>query len=791
MTPDSSRNRVFAAFFCACLTACGGGSETAETGQLEAAMRSDSGKGLQAAEIRLLGNRADLISDGDALAEIRIPKGLPEPAIRNTLKVAINGTDVTSAFSLRDDGRWLGLLTGLAIGKNIVEVSAAATRTVRLEVTNHSRGGPIFSGSHQVPYFCATVTAQPATATTPATQPSGLSTEAIDAQCNIATEYKYFYRTTTAGCSTANPDPSPPATPNPNACFKAYNPAAAAPTDLATTTNDSGQTVPYIVRVERGTMNRGIYDIAVLVDPTRPAATQHVWNGKVLFRFAGGGGQPKRQQRPASTWVDEDALSRGYIVGVNSLMDASLNNNRIITAETAMMMKEHIVDAYGPILFTTGRGGSGGSIAQYSIASVHPGILDGAIIDQSLLDYDTSHTENWECSQLVELFDSAPWKNAMASGGYTQAQINAKKAAVNGHRNQLACIAWYNSFGQQRFVGTTYVTRTVPTANRNTGVIVNTTLATPTNGCALPIGLVYDPITNPLGLRCGPWDWMASIVGTTDGGGNSTRDNTGIQYGLKALREGVITPEEFVVLNENVGGIARDGLIGPARGVADPMALETVYKVGLITQRHLGTIAIIDQRGWDDDGVHQQWRSFGVRARMDQANGHHNNQVMWRTVNTNAAMAREALTEMDKWLTALKADTSDTPLPQKIVLAKPSTAFDFCYLSTDTAQTTKVTNQATCDADPMLRIAASPRQAAGGPLAENILKCQLKPVAESDYAPAVLSSSQLARLNAAFATGVCDWSKPGVGQTPTGDAPYTFKAGPGGRPLGPAPAPGQ
>ena len=42
---------------------------------------------------------------------------------------------------------------------------------------------------------------------------SGLSTTATDAQCNIATEYKLFYRTTTAGCSSALPDPSPPATP--------------------------------------------------------------------------------------------------------------------------------------------------------------------------------------------------------------------------------------------------------------------------------------------------------------------------------------------------------------------------------------------------------------------------------------------------------------------------------------------------------------------------------------------------------------------------------------------------
>jgi len=205
----------------------------------------------------------------------------------------------------------------------------------------------------------------------------------------------------------------------------------------------------------------------------------------------------------------------------------------------------------------------------------------------SLLDYDTSHTENWECSQLVEVYDSTAWKNAMAAGGYAQAQISAKKAAVNGHLDNTTCQAWYNSFGQSRYVGNTAATRTIPTANRDTGVIVVTTLATPVNNCQLPAAVVYDPVTNPGGVRCGPWDWMASVLGTTDGGGNSTRDNTGMQYGLQALRNGAITPEEFVVLNENVGGISREGAIRSARGIADPQALETVYRTGLVTGRNL------------------------------------------------------------------------------------------------------------------------------------------------------------------------------------------------------------
>ena len=95
-------------------------------------------------------------------------------------------------------------------------------------------------------------------------------------------------------------------------------------------------------------------------------------------------------------------------------------------------------------------------------------------------------------------------------------------------------------------------------------------------------------------------------------------------------------------------------------------------------------------------------------------------------------------------------------------------------------------DQAVCDADPRLAKHASPRQVAGGSIEENILKCQLKPLNAAEYAPATITAGQLTRLNAVFPTGVCDWSKPGVGQQDA-VSPLTFAAGPGGQPLPPAP----
>jgi hypothetical protein len=58
---------------------------------------------------------------------------------------------------------------------------------------------------------------------------------------------------------------------------------------------------------------------------------------------------------------------------------------------------------------------------------------------------------------------------------------------------------------------------------------------------------------------------------------------------------------------------------------------------------------------------------------------------------------------------------------------------------------------------------SEPRIEAGAPIANDVLKCALKPVNAADY-KVTLSAAQLARLKAIFPTGVCDFSKPGVGQ---------------------------
>ncbi len=51
-------------------------------------------------------------------------------------------------------------------------------------------------------------------------------------------------------------------------------------------------------------------------------------------------------------------------------------------------------------------------------------------------------------------------------------------------------------------------------------------------------------------------------------------------------------------------------------------------------------------------------------------------------------------------------------------------------------------------------------------MTDDVLKCALKPINPADYSQ-TLSAGQLERLKAIFPTGVCDYSRPGIGQQVT------------------------
>jgi Tannase-like family of unknown function (DUF6351) len=672
--------------------------------------------------IDVLSNRADLVSGGDALVQVTLPARISPAGVR----VQLNGADVTPSFAVRADSRFLGLVTGLQVGRNELTARAPFSAGAVITITNHPIGGPIFSGPQVQPWICNNVT-------------NGLPAP-LDAQCDVPARFTFVYKSAVTGQ------------------FTPYDPANPPPTGtLASTTTDRGVTVPYIVRVERGVMDRGIYDIAVLADPAgqwAPWASQPGWNHKVVWTFGPGAAVHHSNGPPQPVLVDM-ALSRGFMVANSSLNWHGQNANMVVSAEAASMLKEHIAETYGAIRYTIGAGCSGGSIEQYVMAADYPGLVDGLMPNCSYQDSWTTANEVGDCHLLVHYF------SATAPGTFTPEQ----QALVEGTQDTSVCPLWDSSFAQGG----------------------NPSLAT---NCALLPSLVYDPATNPTGVRCTPQDYEVAIWGTRvqDGFARRPSDNVGIQYGLAALNKGRITPDQFIALNQGVGGTDIDLNFQAARTRADPGSLPIAYRAGQVTSgREWASVPIIDLRGSHNaNDIHTDFHSYAARARLDEANGTHANQVIWtwavvpgvQNITPPPDVALKSFLLMDRWLSAIEADRHSVPLRLKVLQDRPAEAVDACFVNGQ-----EITDRATCRA--AFPFYADARIAAGGPLADDVMKCQLRSPDPRAYRVS-FTTDQWARLRQAFPTGVCDWRRPGVDQRPSVSW-LTFAGGPGGQPLGPAP----
>ncbi len=740
-------------------------------------------------EITVLGNRADLVSGGDALIEVVLPAGV-DPT---TVRVSVHGDDATAAFAVRENGRFMGVVDNLHDGVNEVQafVDPASGATFRprasLMVTNHPIGGPVFSGAPLQPWVCARPAVTPVVVTVPGTgmtatvnsRASGLVDGPLDDQCNATTRRDFFYQPKDregGPCVFSNAGA--------NRCFEPYN-VASPPADdaIANFTNDRGDTVKSIIVLERGTVDRAIYQLVTFYDPTKaqaPWAPQRGWNGKLLWRMGASASVSRFQTPPGTSVFNDNALRRGFMVASSSFTDHGTNSNDTFGAEVMVMIKEHIAENYGPIRYTIGDGCSGGSIMQHSISGAYPGLLNAIQPNCSYPDTMTTFIEIADCGVLQNRYYATTDGSTLTT---------AQRAAINGHNNTGFCNAWITSF----------LNAGNPSVNGNCGG-------------GWPAALTYSTTSTPPrpnGVRCTGADHDAGMVGTfidTDGNrkGNQPGDNEGIQYGLKALGDGVISAEQFVRLNEGVGGYTADLTWtgpSPAPGIPAPRqkahadVLHTYYSGGLVSDgRQLAKLPIIDLRGDQNPNgdIHMNWRAWAVRNRLDTQHGDHDNQLIWAyTGNGGAGTPGAALTlrsflTLDQWLTNIENDPSDRPIEQKVRANKPAGATDMCL--TNTGATEPLNNVGLGTPACPVTFQGSPRQVAGGPLAENVFKCQLKPLDFSDpaYGGVAFNLDQQARLLATFPTGVCDWSKPGVGQVPE-DGWTTFAAGPGGRPLGDAP----
>jgi hypothetical protein len=681
-----------------------------------------------AMKIDVLSNRADLISEGDALVQIVVPSGV-DPRI---VRVDVGGRDVTSAFAVRSDGRFIGRLENLALGSNVLTAKLSNKHGSRITITNYPKGGPIFSGQQIQPWLCTTSS-------------NGLG-PAQDVQCNAPTRYDFFYMPSGGGG------------------FQAYDPNNP-PADVGTTTTDQGKTVPYIIRQETGTQDRGIYRIAVLYDPTKPFepwASQDGWNHKLFYPFGASCGTV-HSQSSAQNVQNAYALGRGFMVATSSMNVLGNNCNTVTSAESVMMLKERIVERYGEIRFTFGQGGSGGSIGQHMVANSYPGLLQGLTVTQSFPDNTgTTGMEVQDCHLLVHYYTQVSpelWANP------------AQQAAVNGHKDNVSCVAWEALFSA---------------------------VDDPHNGCGVDAahGGDYNEDTNRTGCRGANADFQFPIWGPRPpsvwnqaeqalgrGFGRFHYDNVGVQYGLKALQDGKITTEQFVDLNEKIGGLDIDyHFTFGMRRQADPDATRIAYRTGAVNDgSQLDRVAIIDSRGQGDVdplGIHTMHHTFALRERLRNANGTDANHVVWR----GGTPPGGTFVVMDKWLSAVEADTSSDSLEAKIIRDKPPEAANACWVGD-----TMFTDEAQCDL--FWPYFGAPRTVAGGPRAHDVIKCQLKPLNRSDnYGALPFTDLQWQRLKGAFPNGVCDYSKPAADRVQS--VPWlTYQDGlGGGQPLGPAPA---
>lgn len=702
-----------------------------------------AGTGRTSVVIQVLSSRADLVASGEALVRVTLPQGSPITRLR----VTVGRRDETSHFARQSATEADGLVTGLALGRNVVTAVLPNGSGARITLTNHPNGGPLFAGPQIQPWAC--------------------QAGARDKRCDQPATYTYYYESTNPAKTGLQP-------------YDTKNP----PSDVATTTTQTGVTVPFIVRLETGYQDRDQYQIAALDQPGKPwtaVRPQAQFARKLLITHGGGCGNSytegptpsvlSYQQQPDNPDSAVWALGKGWAVMSTTLDNNGVNCDVALAAESLLMAKERVIDRYGPLTFTVGVGCSGGSLTQQWVANAYPGIYQGVLLACSFPDTWTAGTQVFDYHLLNHYFESpSAWSAGVA---WTPTQM----AAVEGSSDPVNSATSDELFYGQG-LDPSYACPGTTTSNRYSS-------------------------TNPGGVRCSSNDFAINVFGPRAKqrwGGQERQlrrgfaglplDNTGVQYGLAALKAGQITPAQFVDLNTKIGGLNPENLSPVAsRNVTDPFALKAAYRSGMINEaNNYNQTAIIDCRGTNPDLAHDTFRSFALRARLDRDFGNHANQLIWEgpgPLDADRNCQQDSLVSMDQWLTAIHRDHRDLSVSQKIKRDKPAGLTDRCYDGVG-----NVLADALCPSA-LVPIEATPRTVAGDAITTDTNECRLQPLKRSSYG-VTITVEQWTALDRAYPNGVCDFSKPGVDQhgtvpwmtyaTTTGAVIY------GGHPLGSAPS---
>lgn len=568
--------------------------------------------------------------------------------------------------------------------------------------------------------------------------------------------------------------------------FKAFDPATGfttPPADMKTITVN-GETVPFIVRIEGGVINRFLYTIAMLAPyPEADKVNTTAWNKKLVYWLRGGVGIG--HQQGLAMWFNDrlnssekllmpKLLEQGYAVVSSSGNETGVHYNMRLAERTANLTKEYFADTYGKPRFTIGLGGSGGAVQQYLFAQNRPGLFDGGVPVQSYPDMVTQTISVADCPLLGEYFKeevardpSSPW--AKWSNQSWIEGMNASDTArnvVTGGVGSTECInGWATA---------------MPT-------VLNPLYKDPSFDKVIK---AYNyPAEAFADVRWTHWNDLADIYHPDKQGyAPIPLDNVGVQYGLGALAKGQIGTAEFLRINACVGGWKEqgafvawnqkddpndvqnamrsstcrepDGAPAPRRS-GDESAMRRAYSSGhVFSGKRLG-IPMVDLRPYLEAelNMHSARQPFSVRARL--LDGHARdakNQVIWFAPQDARLPVRvlEAVAVVDRYL-------SEGSAPEEFadkcfdaagsVIASGAAAWDGIL--------NKKTPGACTTAYP---IYSSPRMVAGESIKGDLFKCALKPVAvalrDGSYPASVQFSAQEKDwLKRIFPQGVCDYSR--------------------------------
>jgi len=732
--------------------------------------------------LSVVSSAPDLISGGNVLLRVESPA-------EQELTFLANGQQLNVQRRASGDTDALVLLDGLQVGANQVSVvNAAGDELGSIDLVNYPVTGPMFSGPQQYPFVCSSVLEW-------GVQPlvdhdeewgfpvydEGGAIIGYSKDCSIEPIIDYHYMSTDGEYQPMPADGSRPA-------------------DLARTVLSDGSDVEFIVRWERGTINRFLYSYAVLadtdgstVDVNEPGTTH--WNGRLLYHFEGGVGVGHFQGRVSAERARlAAALGQGYAVAYSSGNRTGEHYNLQLGGETALMVKEHFIKRFGEPDYTVAIGGSGGAIQQYVYQQNHPGLIDAGVPQYSYPDMVTQTIHVGDC-ELIEHYmdvtdrDNPRWQQTRARS--LLLGLNSTDAVPDPLADAKRSLGYSSAPGSNECI---------PAWRGLTPLSMN-----PHYGQVREQDKMHPPGIMD-GVTWTHYDDLRNIYGVDERGwARVPWDNVGVQYGLQALREGAITEAEFLDLNAKVGGWKHpsemvqegfpflgeptpenfdpwsrrnmnlsDGDAPAPRTRGDLQAIQALYSSGMVFDGQLN-IPVIDWRHYLEEelDMHNSHQSFSARQRIENQMGNSENQVIWFT---DARPERvfdqtgEALEVLHEWVTNIKAN------PEAGVAGnRPASAQDACF-ATDGTMIARgdgvwsgvLDDNAAGACTEVFPLYTTSRIEAGGPIEGSVFKCRLKPldVALSDgtYGNWAPDQGQISALSDIFPDGVCDYAQPDQGR---------------------------